>query len=73
MTRAGPAQAVVVGGGITGLACAYTLQRRARAVGRPLNITLLEQAERLGGCILTERVEDCLIEGGADSFLAEKP
>ena len=64
---------LVVGGGITGLACAYELQHRARSAERPLRITLLEKAERLGGCILTERPDGFIVEGGPDCFLAEKP
>jgi oxygen-dependent protoporphyrinogen oxidase len=34
---------------------------------------LIEARDRLGGVIRTERVEDFVIEGGPDSFLAEKP
>ena len=73
MRQAGPPRVVVVGGGITGLACAYALQRSARAAGRKVSITLVERAERLGGCIVTERRDGFLVEGGPDSFLAEKP
>ncbi|MDV2503333.1 MAG: protoporphyrinogen oxidase [bacterium] len=73
MTPVDPRRAAVVGGGITGLACAYALKRLSGEAGRPVAITLLEGDERLGGCILTERVEDCIIDGGPDSFLAEKP
>ncbi len=66
-------RAVVVGGGITGLACAYELQSQARAAGRDVAVTLLEGSERLGGCIFTERPEGFIVEGGPDCFLAEKP
>jgi protoporphyrinogen/coproporphyrinogen III oxidase len=34
---------------------------------------LFESSPRLGGVVLTERVDGCLIEGGPDSFLTEKP
>ena len=63
---------VVVGGGISGLAAAYTLAR-ARQAGAPIEESLLEARERLGGVIRTERVEGFVIEAGPDSFLAEKP
>src|SRR5438045_3519322 len=42
-------QIAVLGGGITGLAAAYRLQRDARARGLPLDITLFEADARLGG------------------------
>lgn len=60
-------QAIIVGGGISGLAAAYELARG----GVPF--TLIERTPRLGGVIRTERVAGCLVEAGPDSFLAEKP
>ena len=56
---------VIVGGGISGLAAAYRLQRIAG-----LEVTLLEAEQRLGGKILTERDDGFVIEAGPDSFLA---
>jgi len=58
---------VIVGGGISGLSTAYYLARG----GVPS--TILESRPRLGGVILTERVEGCTIEAGPDSFLSAKP
>ena len=58
----------VVGGGITGLAAALRLLRRAPGA----EVTLFEKAERLGGEIHTERVDGFVIEAGADSFLTRK-
>ena len=34
---------------------------------------LYESSHRFGGVLLTERVDDCLVEAGPDSFLTEKP
>jgi oxygen-dependent protoporphyrinogen oxidase len=62
----------VLGGGITGLAAAYTLAR-ARQAGAPVEELLIEGSDRLGGVIRTERLEGFVIEAGPDSFLAEKP
>src|SRR5438552_13964175 len=62
----------ILGGGITGLAAAYTLAR-ARGQGAPIEELLIERGDRLGGTILTEQVEGFLVEAGPDSFLAEKP
>ncbi len=62
----------IVGGGISGLTAAYSLQKQ-RAAGVPVEYVLFESAVRLGGVLYSERVEGCLIEGGPDSFLTEKP
>lgn len=59
--------AVVIGGGIAGLAAAYEL--RQRGVG----VQLLEVAPRLGGVIVTERVDGWVIDGGPDALLVHKP
>jgi oxygen-dependent protoporphyrinogen oxidase len=58
---------VIVGGGISGLSAAYYLARGG------VGSTILESRPRLGGVILTERVEGCTIEAGPDSFLSAKP
>ena len=57
----------IVGGGISGLSAAYYLAQRG------VNSTLIEKRPRLGGVIQTEQIDDCLVEGGPDSFLAAKP
>jgi len=66
-------QVVIVGGGIAGLATAYALQEQAGAAGISLACTLIEATQRLGGVILTERVDGFVIEAGPDSLLAQKP
>jgi oxygen-dependent protoporphyrinogen oxidase len=62
--------ALVVGGGITGLATAHALVTGA---SRPLRIALIEAAPRLGGVIFTERTHGFLFDRGPDSFVAQKP
>jgi len=64
---------LVVGGGLSGLAAAHRAVELARERGRPLELTLLEGADRLGGTIQTERRDGFLVECGPDSFLSEKP
>jgi oxygen-dependent protoporphyrinogen oxidase len=60
---------VIIGGGITGLAAAYHLQKKAPEV----KYTLLERAPVLGGKIVTQRSDGFLVEGGPDCFLTRKP
>jgi oxygen-dependent protoporphyrinogen oxidase len=64
---------VIVGGGIAGLAAAHRLAELSRAEKRPINLTLLEARNRLGGSIGTERTDGFVIEAGPDSFISEKP
>lgn len=64
---------VIVGGGIAGLATAYTAQKIAREQGADVAITLVERDERLGGKISTDLTGGFVIEGGPDSFIAQKP
>lgn len=58
---------LIVGGGISGLAAAYDLHRHG------VECTLVEADNRLGGVIRTDRIHGCLVEGGPDSFIAQKP
>ena len=62
----------VIGGGVSGLAAAYTLAR-ARQAGAPIEEMLIEASPWLGGVVRTEVVDGFLVEAGPDSFLAEKP
>ncbi len=60
---------VIVGGGIAGLAAAYRLTRAQPG----LAVTLVEREARVGGKIVTDRVDGFVIEGGPDTFLSYKP
>ena len=62
----------IIGGGIAGLAAAYELEK-ARAAGAPVEYTLFEARERLGGSLASEIVNGAVLERGPDSFLTEKP
>ncbi|MFB5265775.1 protoporphyrinogen oxidase [Paenibacillus enshidis] len=63
---------VVLGGGITGLSAAFYLQKLAGEKGVPLEITLVEQNDRLGGKLHTVYRDGFMIEKGPDAFLARK-
>src|SRR5512145_2509587 len=66
-------QAVIVGGGISGLAAAWLLRQQAQAQGLDLAITLLEKESRLGGKIWSIKEEGFLCEWGPNGFLDNKP
>ena len=62
----------IIGGGISGLSAAFTLEEK-RQSGAPIEYVLFESAPRLGGVLLTDHVDGCLVEAGPDSFISEKP
>jgi protoporphyrinogen/coproporphyrinogen III oxidase len=64
-------QVAIIGGGISGLSAAFHLEK-ARAEGADLSYTLFESSQRVGGSLRSDRVEECLVEAGPDSFLTEK-
>ncbi len=62
----------IVGGGISGLAAAYLLEQQRRA-GAPIEYIVFESGPRMGGVMVTDHADGCLMEAGPDSFLTEKP
>jgi oxygen-dependent protoporphyrinogen oxidase len=74
-TQEGQARLLVVGGGLTGLAAAHRAVSRAGAAGRRpgLDVILLEARDRLGGAVWTTQQDGFSLEGGADSFITNKP
>jgi oxygen-dependent protoporphyrinogen oxidase len=63
----------IIGGGLSGLAAAHRLIELSAGQLPPLEITLFEASPRLGGIIGTQRIDDYLVDTGADSFLTNKP
>ncbi|GAC1474949.1 MAG: protoporphyrinogen oxidase [Isosphaeraceae bacterium] len=64
---------VVIGGGLSGLTTAHRIVERARRDRRPVDVVVLEAKDRIGGAIWTRRVDSFTLEGGADSFITNKP
>ncbi len=64
---------MIIGGGIAGLATAFSLVEQAARSQPALSCTVLEASSRCGGKILTHRVGDLVIDAGPDSFLSQKP
>lgn len=61
----------IIGAGVSGLAAATAIQR-AKEAGADVEFTLFERSDRLGGVMVTDHIDGCLIEAGPDSFLSEK-
>jgi oxygen-dependent protoporphyrinogen oxidase len=57
-----PPKVIVIGGGISGLACAFRLQQLG------LTVTLVEAADRVGGLVGTVEKDGLLLESGPQSF-----
>ncbi len=64
---------VVVGGGITGLAAAWYLERTARQTGTDVSVVVAERAAVPGGKIRTLNEDGFIVESGPDGFLTRKP
>ena len=65
---------VVIGAGLTGLAAAHRLVARGAAGSRrPAEVVVLDAKDRIGGAIWTKSVDGFTLEGGADSFITNKP
>ena len=62
----------VIGGGIAGLAAAHRLLELSRG-GPPLEVTLFEAGDHVGGNVGSEHAGGFTIERGADCFITEKP
>jgi oxygen-dependent protoporphyrinogen oxidase len=58
----------IIGGGLSGVSCAYELTRRGHN-----DFILYESTARLGGIVETHREAGFVIECGADSWVTEKP
>ena len=56
----------IVGSGISACAAAVRLKEKG------IDFTLFEKEASVGGKLITERIDDFIIEGGPDSFLPEK-
>jgi oxygen-dependent protoporphyrinogen oxidase len=61
----------IIGGGISGLTAAFTLEEHRRAGAA--EYTLYESSPHLGGVLRTDHIHGCIVEAGPDSFITEKP
>ena len=63
----------VIGGGISGLSAAHRLWELSNETDTPIDITLIEARDRLGGVIHTIERDGFLIDSGPDNFVTIKP
>lgn len=66
-------KAIIIGGGISGLATAWLLRSKAQAAGTELEICLLEKEQRTGGKIWSIKSDGYTCEWGPNGFLDSKP
>ena len=69
-SRPEPTTVAIIGAGISGLATAYFLQRR---LGDEVQITVLEETDRLGGKIVTRTLAGHPLDTGPDSLMVRAP
>lgn len=62
----------IIGGGITGLASAFYLQKFVKEHHLDVKFTLIEAAPKLGGKVQTVRKNGFVVEKGPDSFIKRK-
>ncbi len=73
-----PFRIAIVGGGLSGLTTGMHLRLLADAQDWPLEVTLFESSDRIGGVIQTERVvsprgDQFIVDHGADMFTTSPP
>ena len=68
-----PFRVAVIGAGVSGLAAAHRLLELGKDQQRPVSVTLFEAGPHTGGVIGTRRIDDYLVELGADMFITNPP
>ncbi len=63
----------VIGGGISGLATAFAIEREAAGANLEVETLIIEKEQRLGGKIWSRQEEGYLCEWGPNGFLDNKP
>lgn len=63
---------LVIGGGITGMAAMYELQKWKKENGSNVKLILAEGSDKLGGKIRSVKHDGFLMESGADSIVTRK-
>ena len=61
----------IIGGGVSGLACAFRLTELKRQNKSDFEIIIFEAGSQAGGTIGTEKRDEFIFEKGPDSFISE--
>lgn len=67
------ARVIVVGGGVAGMAVAFTLRWRQTELPGGLDLSVMEARAGAGGSVSTERLDGAAVEAGPESFPANSP
>jgi len=70
VTTSAAVRVAIIGGGVAGLAAAHRLRA---LLGPSAEITVLEQADRLGGKLRTVSVAGVALDVGAEAYLSRRP
>lgn len=73
MTASSDRTVAIVGGGISGLALAESIQRQSKAAGRPVRPIVLEADATVGGKVRSFQRDGFVIETGPHGFLGREP
>jgi len=68
-----PFRVVIVGAGVSGLACAIRLLELSKEKNVPLELNVLDAGDKPGGTLTTVEKDGFLMEEGPDCFITEKP
>ena len=66
-------RAIIIGGGISGLAAAWLLREKAAKAGLRLELNLFEREQRSGGKVWSIKADGYTCEWGPNGFLDSKP
>lgn len=63
----------IIGGGISGLSCAWFVREAFRVNQIPISLKVFEAEDHFGGSIRTQQRDGFTYESGPDTFISEKP
>jgi len=71
--NAAPPKIAIIGGGVSGLSCAWFIQQAFQQKKQPVSLKVFEGTPHFGGVIRTQQKDGFIYESGPDTFISEKP